>query len=327
MSRFLGMAATAHALSLTAMEEASRRGQREADIDDLFLALVVEEQIAGQVLRWAGITLDAAREAVAALHAAQLESLGITADLPGPDRIVFHETGGYEWTGRALDVFDRASRKGSKGDGVAVLRALLAEPSGMIEDLLHRLGTAPAEVLARLDEAERLPARPAPRHPASGALSGSAEKFVPAPVPAVWAMLADPARMPEWDPGIARVEPGEEAGLLGGTWVAHAPTHRPDGRRLDIKPEFRRRRVELLDADEASFIKWRLSFPDATRANPLCIAIILEPAAGGTLLGITLEWQRIRKSRVLGPLLRPWQKFAIWMQLSQIGAAISRAFR
>jgi uncharacterized protein YndB with AHSA1/START domain len=321
------MAATAQTLSLTAMEEASRRGQREADIDDLFLALVVDEQLAGQVLRWVGITLDAAREAVAAQHAAQLESIGITADLPDPDRIVFHETGGYEWTRRALDIFDRASQKGNQGDGAAVLRALLAEPSGMIEALLHRLDTAPAEVLARLDEAEQLPARPAPRDPAAGALSGSTEKFIPAPVPNVWAMLADPARMPEWEPGIDSVDPGEETGRFGDTWMAQAPTHRPDGKPLNIRPEFQRRQVELLGADQDSHIAWRHTYPDATRANPRCITITLEPAAGGTQLGITLEWERIPKRRILDPLLRPWHKFAVWMQLTQIGAVISRAFR
>ncbi len=47
MSRFTDSASTSYSLSITAMEEASRVGQREADIDHLFLALTVSEQTAG----------------------------------------------------------------------------------------------------------------------------------------------------------------------------------------------------------------------------------------------------------------------------------------
>ncbi|NNV08857.1 Clp protease, partial [Geobacillus sp. MMMUD3] len=95
MSRFTDSASTSYSLSITAMEEASRVGQREADIDHLFLALTVSEQTAGQVLRSLGITIDDAREAVAAQHAEQLAGLGIRMDPPEPGRIVFHETEGY----------------------------------------------------------------------------------------------------------------------------------------------------------------------------------------------------------------------------------------
>lgn len=329
MSKYTSMAATAHALSLTAMEEASRRGQREADIDHLFLALVLNEGVAGQVLRWIGITLDAAREAVAAQHAAQLESVGITADIPDAERIVFHETGGYEWTRRALDIFNRASKEGRKGDASAVLRELVTEPSGMIADLLQRLNTSPTEVLARLDEFKQVPARSTTRATASGALSGFAESFVPAPVHDVWALLADPERMSEWEPGIGSVEPGNDKGHFGDAWVGHAPTRHPDGKPLNIRPEFQRLQVELLVADECSLIAWRFSYPDAARANSRRVTIALEPAAGGAQLGITLEWERELKRRrsVRGLLLRPWHRFAIWMQLAQIGGGISRAFR
>jgi uncharacterized protein YndB with AHSA1/START domain len=329
LSKLTTMAATAHVLSLAAMEEASRRGQREADIDHLFLALVINEQVAGQVLRWFGITLDAAREAVAAQHAAQLESIGVTADVPEAGRIVFHETGGYEWSRRALDIFDRASRKGEKGDASAVLRALVAEPSGLIADLLERLNTSTTEVVARLDEAERIPTHAEPRSTTAGTLSGFAEQFIPAPVVDVWAMLVDPARMPEWEPGIGTVEPGDDTGRFGDTWVGHAPTHRADGKPLSIKPEFRRQQVELLAADERSHVSWRFSYPAAPGANSRCLTIDLEPVAGGTRLGITVAWKRDpqRRRRVLGLLLRPWHRFAVRMQLAQIGGGISRAFR
>lgn len=38
MSKFTDAAVTSHTLSVTAMEEASRLGQRTADIDHMFLA-------------------------------------------------------------------------------------------------------------------------------------------------------------------------------------------------------------------------------------------------------------------------------------------------
>ena len=329
MSKFTGMAATAQTLSLTAMEEASRRGQRKADIDHLFLALVINEQVAGQVLRAIGITLDAARAAVAAQHAAQLESIGITAEASDAERIVFHETGGYEWSRRALGILKRATDDGRNGDAAAVLRELVAEPSGMIEHLLRRLGTSPAEVLARLDETRRLPAH-SPRTAASGALSGFAEEFVPARVPEVWAMLSNPARMPEWEPATGSVEIADDTGRprLGDTWVSHVRTHRPDGKPLKIKAEFQDQQVELLEADEDSHIAWRFSYPAEPRANSRYIRINLEPAAGGTQLGLTLAWERSPERRhLLGLLARPWHKFAIWMHLAQVGGGISRAIR
>lgn len=331
MSKLTRMAATAQALSIAAMEEASRRGHREADIDHLFLALVINEQITGQVLRGMGISLDAARDAVTAQHAAQLASIGITTEVSGEGRIVYHKTGGYQWSSRALDIINRASKGGSNGDAAAVLRELLAEPSGMIEELLRRLDTSPAAALARLDEAERLPTHALQRPADAGALSGFTETFVPAPVEAVWALLADAERMPEWEPGTGSVETVDDTASPrpGDTWVSHGHTHRPDGKPLKVRPDLHRQQVELLVADEGSLIAWRFAYPDAARANSRRITISLEPAAGGTQLGITFAWERNRKRRrtVLGLLLRPLQRLAIWLQVSQVGGGISRAFR
>jgi hypothetical protein len=111
--------------------------------------------------------------------------------------------------------------------------------------------------------------------------------------------------------------------------VGHAPTHRADGKPLNIRPEFRRQQVELLAADERSSVSWRFSYPAAPGANSRRLAIVLEPAAGGTRLSITVAWERDpqHRRRVLGLLLRPWHRFAVRMQLAQIGGGISRAFR
>ncbi len=178
---------------------------------------------------------------------------------------------------------------------------------------------------------------------------------MPAPVDEVWALLADPARMPEWDPGIGSVEtatgadaaasssttdvaantisPGisDAAGPRPGVaWTGLARTERPDGAPIRIKPEFRRQRIELVAREEGSLIAWRFTYPDASRANTRSVEIALEPAAGGARLTITLSWIRNPRRRalpLLGLIMRPLVRYAIWMQLSQIGGGISRVFR
>ena len=82
MNKFVRAAQTSHSLSLAAMEEASREGLRAADIEHMFLALVIDAQPAGHALRSLGIDLDSARRAVKEQHDAQLASLGIEASFP-----------------------------------------------------------------------------------------------------------------------------------------------------------------------------------------------------------------------------------------------------
>ncbi len=64
MSKFTRYATTSQSLSLAAMEEASRRGLRTADLDNLFLALVLDDQSAGRALRNFGVTITSVRAAV-----------------------------------------------------------------------------------------------------------------------------------------------------------------------------------------------------------------------------------------------------------------------
>lgn len=331
MSKFTTAAATSHTLSLAAMEEASRTGERTAGVDHLLLALVVSEQAAGQVLRSFGITLDTAREAVAAQHAAQLAALGITAAAPPSGRITFHETGDYRWGEQALDILTKASKGSRQGDASAVLRELIAEPSGFVEAVLRRLGAEVDEVRTRLAGAEQLPGLPhAGITPA--VLTGSAESFVPAPPEHVWALLDDPARFAEWEPGTASVEDVPERVCVGSSWRALTRTERPDGKPLRVNPHYRASLVELTAREPLHLIEWRFSWPDAPRSNTKRIRIALEQAAGGTQLRTSLAWERnlergTRIRRLLQPLLRPVHRFVIWMQLTQLGAGISRAFR
>ena len=332
MSKYTDAVTTSHTLSLTAMEEASRFGQRTADIDHMFLALVVSEQIAGRVLRNMGIALEAARDAVAEQHSAQLASLGINSESASQGRIVFHETGGYEWSDRALVVIKRASDGEKRGDAAAVLRELATEPSGLIEQVLQRLGSTSDAAIAMLDEVEGDPAFTPQRIVQPGRLSGVCEAFAPAAVEQVWELLADPMRMPVWEPDVGDVisEEARSEIQIGDSWTARARTQRSDGKPIRVKAEYQAQTIELVARKDETLIEWRFTYPDSPRANAKRIRIELEPAAGGTQLRISLVWERNtnRPSRpIFRLLIRPLVHFGIWMQLSQLCGGISRAFR
>ena len=329
MNKLVRAAQTSQSLSLAAMEEASRLGLREADIDHLFLALVINDQSAGRALRELGIDIDSARLAVEEQRDAQLTSLGIEASFPEAGRIVFHETDGYEWTARARDLIAKASSKGKPGDAAAVLRELVAEPSGLITDILGRLGTTSDALIDRLDRADSPSTKSMPATAkVKGRTMGTTETFVSAPLDEVWAFLADPARIPEWEPSIGILDQTSQEATPGTVWEGVAPTNYPDGKPVKIKPQFRRRSVELISIHQPERIAWSFGYPDVAQSNSVLTEFTLVNTTGGTQLRISRSWSRRQGWRglVAWPL-RPIQKFLVWITLFQTGSAISRTFR
>lgn len=329
MSTFLNTAATMQTLSLTGMEEASREGRREGDLEHVLLALVISEQSAGTVLRGLGISLDAAREAVRDQHQEQLRQLGVEIEQDEPDRIIFHETDGYEWTERALMVMSRSTEGDGRGDAASVLRRLIDEPSGLIAEILVRLGTTTDAVREALEDHERTPplAPPAPSHASRRRdwVHGRHETFIPAPIEDVWELVSHADRMPEWDPMTGNIA-SESA--EGGAWITVAPTHRPDGKPIKVKPEFRRRRVTQAETLNTTRVVWWSEYPDAPELPPRMLAVELAPSEGGTFVTLTSTWRRRAGwRRLVGLPLRPLQRYLVWLHLSQTGGAISRAFR
>lgn len=326
MSKFVRSMQTSQVLSSTALEEASRQGSREVDIEHLFLALVLSDQAAGRVLREMGISIESARQAVREQHGAQLASLGVQAELPEPGRIVAHETDGYEWKQRAADLLGRAAGKDWDGRASAVLRELVLEPSGLIADILARLDTTPHEVLTRLDGALS-DHDEAPRPTKSKGLAyGTHETFVPSGVEQVWAYLADPAHVPDWDFSVGSIEDAEQEVQPGMVLDGLAPP--AVGKRGQTRPRFRRRQIELVSAERPHRVAWRFTYPDAPQSRPVLNEFTLAETAGGTQVAIAVSWTRPRGwRRVVGVPLRPLQKLMVWIHLSQTGGAISRAFR
>jgi uncharacterized protein YndB with AHSA1/START domain len=329
MSKLVRAAQTSQSLSLAAMEEASRAGLRVADLEHLFLALVISDQAAGGSLRSMGIDLDAARRAVEDAHADQLASLGIEASFPEAGRIVFHETDGYDWSTRAYDLIARSVDRVRNGDAAAVLRELVSEPSGLIADILDRLGTTPQAVLEHLDQFDAPVETPVTK-PAQvkGRVSASIETFVPAPIDGVWQFLADPAHIPDWEMSVGSIDHAVQDVTPGRVWRGLAPARRPDGKPVNVKPRFRRRSIELVTAQRPERIAWSLTYPDAPRSSAILTEFTLVDTTGGTQVRITTSWSRRQGwRRVVVLPLRPLQKFIVWIALFQTGGAVSRAFR
>ncbi|MDO4605945.1 MAG: SRPBCC family protein [Bowdeniella nasicola] len=330
MSRFTDAAKVFHSLTISAMEEASRTGERTLGVDHLFLALVLNEQVAGQVLRSFGVTLEAARNAISEQHAEQLASLGVHVDMPASDHITFHNGAAYTWGHAALEVLERASKSGNTDDASAVLRELIQEPSGMSEALLLRLNVNPTLVMERLDQHDNcIASQCLPQD--KDKLSRSAEFFVPASPQEVWDLLSKPAKMPQWLPGVERVGEVPNKVSIGAQWETTAPSKHPDGSLNKVRPELRITRVTLTEFEEPSCIAWYFTWPQAPKTNDRHIRIRIEPAAGGAQLFLSTAWVRnttSSKHLLLPRWVRyPIYRFALWVQIQQLGSSISRAFR
>lgn len=329
MSKFALSAQTSHGLSVSALEEASRTGARDADIEHLFLALVLSEQAAGRALRDLGITLTAAREAVQQQHNAQLSSLGIDAEFPEAGRIVFHELDGFELTKRATDLLVRSSKKGKSGDASAVLGELLAEPSGMITSILERLGVSVQQVSQALAQQEAKPVGGSNtgisgRRPAAGT-SGA---FIMASVETVRNFLDDPQNITIWDQRAGTIEPSTAEEDVNEQWIVTAPTIWPNGKPVEVKPEFRRRLVRRTQPQQAGSLAWSFNYIDSPQACGSVVEFGLQETTGGTQLSVRITpnrrrgWQKIKWIALL-----PVQKFGLWTYRFHIAAAISRYYR
>lgn len=330
MSKFTTIAATTQSLAPSAGDEASRLGAQQVDIDHLFVAMVVNEQSAGQVLRRLGITLDGARTAVAEQHAEQLGELGIHAAAPEPGPITLHERSEFSFSERAMALLNRSGEGDKRGDAAAILRELVDEPSGLIAAVLQRLETTPDAVRALLDDVDQLPARPTPRAE-PGAIASVAESFVPASVADVWALLVDPQRMGEWLAGYTEATDAPTEVVVGSSWLLRTRNTDDHGAPVKVKPERRQVRVEVTELVVTHTIEWTIVWPDEPKANVRRLRIDLEPSGDGTHLTTRQAWEPRsgvrRRPSLMRWVLRPLHRFATWMQVSHAGTSIGRVFR
>jgi uncharacterized protein YndB with AHSA1/START domain len=127
------------------------------------------------------------------------------------------------------------------------------------------------------------------------------ETLVPAPPEEVWRLVSDPARLPQWWPGVTRVE---DASSAAWTTVLSSPqgkSVRVDYTRLEIEPE--RRLLWRQEVEESPFE--RILAAAATE-------IALAPDEGGTRVTIALNqkprgWARFAPLQFRGAGVRQVQ--------------------
>ena len=332
MSRYGAVVATFTDLMIAAVEESSRRDQREADIEHLFLALITTDYPAGHALRRAGVSLEDARQAVEDQHAHQLQLVGLDTGMPEPGRITAHETTGHQLTRRTEEILYPTG-----DDEITytsqVLRRLLEEPSGFISEVLTRLKVSAAEILAELEQAVEAASPSVAATAQRGVLTGSSTTFVPASAEEIWQLVSDAERMPEWDQTLRTVKNLSDD---EGVWEAVVREQLPNGERIKTKPKSQRRHIRRLLADEPHVIIWGISFPDAPQSNDLQHAITLTPAEAGTQLEVIVRWiqptsrlsLRSKVGRaIVGRPLRPVMRYFVRMQAAEFTRSISRHFR
>ncbi|GAA4022031.1 hypothetical protein GCM10022247_52810 [Allokutzneria multivorans] len=271
-------------LSVQARDEASRWGHPQVDVEHLFLALLLSGGAAGKALRRLGITLERARDAVEAVHAERIGSLGIAAPaMPtGPIR---------EPGNREIEFSERALGVIRTRDEVGIVRALVDEPSGLVEALLLHLGLTPAEVHGAIETAPQQP-----KLPRTAVHSG----FIPAPVDTVWSLVSDPARRSEWDTAVASAEP-----VTDGLWKMTLT----NGRGFTLR--------ELSNVVRS--LEWEVRWPG--HWTPLhWLTVSLAEANGGTTITLTGSWERRWTPN-------PLRRFAMRLLLTAYATALSRALR
>jgi uncharacterized protein YndB with AHSA1/START domain len=105
----------------------------------------------------------------------------------------------------------------------------------------------------------------------------------------VWDVVSNPDRLPEWWPGVTRVEDSSEEG-----WTTVLGT--PAGK--SVRADY-----TLLDAEHPSRIAWRHEVADSPFERILSDSVTeleIEPAAGGTVVRLTTRLRMRGVSRFGG---------------------------
>ncbi|MFK4790598.1 SRPBCC family protein [Microbacterium sp. ZW T5_56] len=318
MSRLAATLAASQTLSMAGFAEAARHHRTVADLDDLLIALTVDDGLGGQALRAGGVQRDDLRTAIVATRAHRLAALGIAVVSPEPEDSSGRHMTRCEWSGRVLQLFQ--SVPVTHDFSATILRAVLDEPSGHVAEVLAHTTLDRAELERVLDAAGDTPP---PRPIDTGVLSGSVGVHVAAPVEVVWDLLADPLRLHEWAPSV-----GESAlSMDNGSWLATTPAAGPDGRPLRVRDGIRHQHWTLLGASMPTHVEWQVTYPDLPRANRQRLLLELAPSAGGARVDVTVQWHRTAPGRSgLGRILRPFTRWATRQGARSTAQAITNVF-
>ena len=304
-------------VSVTAQEERLRSGHPAIDVDHLFLALLVVGGPAAALLTEHGISLQRAREAVAAVHRAQVASLGITVP-PTPPRRMQPDSEGVEFTDRALTVMQRTDPVSYQ---LEILVALLDEPSGHLDQVLAELGVSESALrTAALAQVDRLgSARPAASEAVSRWPEVSFTGYVPAPPAAVFGLLSDPHRRSEWSqPHHGRVEVDPAGGVT--------TFYQPDPPAIGLKRRLSWLRSDhtVVEAEPDRLMAWSTVLTGhGRRRGQSGLSVELAPEGVGT----RLIWRCVPPALPRLALARSFWRWAVRQHLTSLNAGVSRTLR
>lgn len=273
--------------------ESARARDPYIDVDHLLIGLLATGGPAAQLLTRHGLDLASARKAAAAVHADAIAVLGVDVHalpVPAPraiDELHRDNVGEMPMAERAGHLVDSLGPRATERD---LLRALLAEPSGTIRDLIERCGADPAAIMGDVEHPTNW-TTPTPRrsrileakaaHQTAAAVE--LEHFIPADLRLVRAVATDISLAPQW--------------------LMLPDTTRQEDRTLTVTSTKRGRtstlRLALL-TDEEDQVRWIEWWDD--RAGGW-YDVRLAPVDGGTM--VTLA-RAIRPIGVLGAALAPW---------------------
>jgi ATP-dependent Clp protease ATP-binding subunit ClpA len=332
MSTLKDMFHRSQSISVAAKEEYQRFGHPEADLEHVFLALIIVGGSSGRVLGDLGVTLHRARNAAERVHAEQISSLGLTppaslasSTIPDP------QVGEIRWADRALKVMRHDN---STGDDRILLTHLLDEPSGHVVRIVEQLGLSESRVRESIDsyvdDAEPVSVNsPATKSHDTDTNTRPSEwenvvysGHIPVAPELVWALVSDPARRVEWD-GLYY-----ESAVLGddGVLTTFARMTRPDGKPSKIKPEFRRTEHVVSRYTEGTLIEWESMWPDRPRSR-FVARLRIEVRPDGTGTAIVITQSRRKRRNLVWRALSPLYRFFTWQGLFSRATAISRALR
>ncbi|WP_299034758.1 Clp protease N-terminal domain-containing protein [uncultured Pseudokineococcus sp.] len=299
-------------ISAAAMEEVAELGHPELDVDHLLVGLLVTGGPSASCLVAAGADLPSLRGAVQRLQETDARALGVHAPAPpavSPDRTA-RTSAGVPWGSRALAVM-RSADHGQ--DDRALLRALLDDEGRRVERVLAGAGVDVEDLRASLatttaagdpDLPVEVTAALAALGPAHRRTSASTTHEVPVAADAVWALVGDVRRRPEWDPAVTGLS--DDDGVLRLVYDSGRTT----------------RSVRVLtERTGPRSVLWREMWHDDEHVTAVLHLAVVPAGAGSRLRVDTATSSRTLRGRVLRPLARR----AAGSRARWLGQSVARA--
>lgn len=329
MNSLATMFESSQRLSLSACEEALLAGRPLVGVEDLFLALFSAGGQSSRFLAGAGVSLAAARSAVAAVHADRFAALGGSSaqSPPRPRSRGASASAKLDFSEPAQKVLGNVSEY---DDDRHVLIATANSSDGLVADVLERLGVDVPSLREEAAEATGAPdTAPPPPTLVDDAFGSWLRVTVPWHLAAtpeeVRALVTDPSQWERWND-----REGERDVDTSGMVSVTDP--KPSRWLAPLGVRARRSRYELVDTDEPTYVRWDVTRepmperPGRRRASRQRLGIRLEATPEGTAVTYESDWLlRRRPGQVRRKVLASMMMTRMIVQGSAIARALSEA--